>query len=456
MELNQLTALNPLDGRYSSKTAKLRPYFSEYALMYYRLYVEIHWLVFLAESEQIEGLNYQQNEHRQIFELLQNWGLSSAEHIKSLEKTTNHDVKAVEYYLKQFLENDPRFQSWLPFVHFGCTSEDINNLAYALMVKQACDEMINPAIDELIEYLETLSREYASFSMLARTHGQPASPTTLGKELANYSVRLKRQRQNLYLQTFQAKFSGAVGNFNAHSVAYPDLDWPQMAQAFVEKLGLSFNAYTTQIEPHDYLAELVHSYSRLNTVFIDLARDFWGYISWGYFDQKVTESEVGSSTMPHKVNPINFENAEGNLGLANALFSHFAEKLPISRFQRDLSDSTVMRNLGVAFGYSLLAYQSLSKALNQITPNVDNLEKDLEANWSVLAEAVQTIMRRYGYTDSYETMKNLTRGKTLDQAGYLTLIDKLSLPDEVKDKLRKLTPSDYTGLAKKLALKVHE
>lgn len=448
-----LLALSPLDGRYADKLADLRPLFSEYGLIRYRVMVEVHWLLHLTEDANITELNTLSGGAKaRLLSIVEEFDESDAARVKEIEATINHDVKAVEYFLKERIQNHAELHHCKEFLHFACTSEDINNLAYGLMLRDGRDTVILPNIDKLIGTLADLAKHYAAQPMLARTHGQPASPTTVGKELANTVSRLARQRAQIAAVPILGKMNGAVGNYNAHLAAYPSIDWPHTAKQFVEGLGLTWNPYTTQIEPHDYMAELFHAISRFNTILIDFDRDVWSYISLGYFRQKTVAGEVGSSTMPHKVNPIDFENSEGNLGMANALFSHLAAKLPISRWQRDLSDSTVLRNVGVAVGYSLLAYQSCLRGLRKLDINTDRLNVDLDQTWEVLAEAIQTVMRRYGIEEPYEKLKALTRGNEgIDQSSLGDFIQSLDLPDEVKRQLLELTPAKYTGNAKEQA-----
>lgn len=444
----QITALSPLDGRYNNKLDCLRPICSEYGLMRYRLLVEIRWLQLLAQTPEIaEVKSFSPTAIEFLEHSFTQFDQVAAKRIKAIERITNHDVKAIEYYLKEIIATQPELTHAAEFIHFACTSEDINNLAYGLMVKTARDECLLPMIDNLIYQLHKMAHDYADKPMLARTHGQPASPTTVGKEIANVVARLQRQRDQIHHAPLLGKLNGAVGNFNAHLIAYPEIDWSKLSKQFVESLGLSWNPYTTQIEPHDALAELLQAIMRFNTILIDFDRDIWSYIAIGYFKQRVVKGEVGSSTMPHKVNPIDFENSEGNLGIANALLDHFSNKLPLSRWQRDLTDSTVLRNLGVAFGHSLLAYQNTLQGLNKLDLNQDRLEQDLNENWEVLAEAVQTVMRRYGLEQPYEKLKELTRGQRINQQGLVEFIDSLALPNAVKSELKKLTPPRYIGNA---------
>ncbi len=451
MTLTALNAISPIDGRYNSKTRALSPYFSELALTYYRLMVEIRWIEALANNETIHEVPKLDKEAKQFLaNLLTNFDEAEAEKIKCLEKQTNHDVKAIEYYLKEQFQSVPSLHDITGFIHFACTSEDINNLAYALMVKQALAQVIQPALAEITGGITLLGKQHADVAMLARTHGQPATPTTIGKELVNFSARLKRPLQQLAEVLIPGKFNGAVGNYNAHIIAYPEVDWRKHCAQFVTSLGLSFNPYTTQIEPHDGLAEVAQIMVRINNILLDYTRDIWSYISLGYFKQKTIAEEVGSSTMPHKVNPIDFENAEGNLGLCNALCDHFANKLTQSRLQRDLSDSTVLRNIGVAFSYSLIAYHSIAKGNDKLQFNRTALHTDLDANWEVLAEAVQTVMRRYNVPNAYEQLKELTRGQGIDANSLQQFITGLAIPTEAKELLINLTPHTYIGLATQL------
>ena len=451
MSHTSIHAISPLDGRYLSKTTSLSPFFSEFALMYYRLMIEIRWLESLAENPSILELPAFDTQSKVFLEeVLEHFDADEAKKVKAYERTTNHDVKAIEYYLRDQLLTFSTLRPFVGFIHFGCTSEDINNLAYALMLKEAISQVIQPTLAEVIAGLTMLGKQYAEVPMLARTHGQPATPTTLGKELVNFVSRLKRPQQQLAEVQISAKCNGAVGNYNAHMIAYPEVDWRKHAQHFVTSLGLAFNPYTTQIEPHDGIAEIAHIMIRINTILIDYATDMWSYISLGYFKQKSKAQEVGSSTMPHKVNPIDYENAEGNFGLSNALFSHFALKLPVSRLQRDLSDSTVMRNIGSAFSYALIAYQSITAGNEKLEVDEEALDKDLEQHWGVLAEAIQSVMRRYQQPDAYEKLKELTRGQEVTKALLHEFIQSLTLPDAVKASLLKLTPKQYTGLAVQL------
>ena len=455
MDHPALIALSPLDGRYAAQSASLRPVFSESGLMHRRVQVEIAWLLALAEHPQIVELPaFDRATREALLAVGEDFALADAATIKQIERTTNHDVKAVEYFIKQRMAAIPGADAAAEFVHFACTSEDINNLAYALMLRDARERVLLPALDAVIERLREMAHAHADLAMLARTHGQPASPTTLGKELANVVARLQRQRQGLADLPIPGKINGAVGNFNAHVVAYPEVDWPQLARGFVEGLGLSWNAYTTQIEPHDGIAEFCDAARRCNVILLDLARDLWGYISLGYFRLAVKAGEVGSSTMPHKVNPIDFENAEGNLGLANALLEHFSSKLPLSRFQRDLTDSTVLRALGTGFGHMLAALQALTRGLDKLAADPVRIAADLHGTWEVLAEAIQTVMRRYGLPEPYERLKELTRGHAINQATLAGFIESLQLPPEVKTRLLALAPAAYTGLAAELARQI--
>lgn len=452
MSAFELTALSPLDGRYQEKTASLRPLCSEFGLIRYRLQVELAWLRLLADSPDIAELPaFGAGALARLEAIDAGFDEAAAARVKALERATNHDVKALEYFIHEQFEGDDELTAARGFVHFACTSEDINNLAYALMLRDTRQTVLLPQLDAVIGKLTALAHEAADAPMLARTHGQPATPTTLGKELANVVARLRRQRDGVARVEILGKFNGAVGNYNAHLAAYPQVDWPALATRLVTGLGLAFNPYSTQIEPHDWMAELFDALARVNTVLIDLCRDVWGYVSWGYFRQLVVAGEVGSSTMPHKVNPIDFENAEGNLGVANALLEHLARKLPISRFQRDLTDSTVLRNVGVAAGYTLLAWQSLQKGLGKLKIDTAALARDLDTAHEVLAEAIQTAMRRHGVENPYEQLKALTRGQAIDAATLSAFIDSLSLPADEKRRLAELTPASYTGLAARLA-----
>ncbi len=451
MTLSALNAVSPVDGRYLKKTMALSPYFSEFALTYYRLFVEIRWLESLAANETIHEVPPMDASAKAFLNnLLTQFNEEEALKIKEYERQTNHDVKAVEYYLKEKIDQSSALKPISGFIHFACTSEDINNLAYALMMKEGIAQVIQPTLAEIIGSITLLGKQHADVAMLARTHGQPATPTTIGKELINFVARLKRPMQQLAEVLISAKFNGAVGNYNAHIIAYPEVDWRKHCSQFVTSLGLSFNAYTTQIEPHDGIAEVSHLMIRINNILLDYTRDIWSYISLGYFKQKTVADEVGSSTMPHKVNPIDFENAEGNLGLANTLFSHFANKLTQSRMQRDLSDSTVLRNLGVAFAYALIAYQSMVKGNDKLQINKSALEKDLDDNWEILAEAIQTVMRRYQVPNAYEQMRDLTRGRRIEKDRLLAFIKSLDIPEAAKKQLLTLSPEKYIGLAAQL------
>ncbi|MDY0978753.1 MULTISPECIES: adenylosuccinate lyase [Stenotrophomonas] len=447
-----LLALSPLDGRYAGKVDALRPIFSEYGLIKARVKVEVEWLLALANEPGIAELApFPAAAAARLRALADGFAPAHAARVKEIERTTNHDVKAVEYFIKEQLKDDAELAPALEFVHFACTSEDINNLSYGLMLEEARRTVLLPSLDDIAARLRALAHAQAEQPMLSRTHGQTASPTTLGKEVANVVARLERQRRQIAAVELTGKINGAVGNYNAHAIAYPDVDWPAFAKRFVESLGLVFNPYTTQIEPHDNIAEIGDAARRANIILIDLARDIWGYISLGYFKQKLKEGEVGSSTMPHKVNPIDFENAEGNLGIANALFEHFSAKLPISRWQRDLTDSTVLRAVGTAFGHSQVALDSLAKGLGKLTVNPERLNADLDAAWEVLAEAVQTVMRRHGLPNPYEQLKALTRGQGITAESMKAFVESLDLPEDAKQGLRELTPGGYIGLAADLA-----
>ena len=450
-----LTALSPLDGRYAGKVEALRPIFSEYGLIRARVKVEVEWLLALAAEPGIPELSpFPASAAARLRALADGFSVEDAARVKAIEATTNHDVKAVEYFIKERLKDDTELGPALEFVHFACTSEDINNLSYALMLSQARQEVLLPKLDALIETLRALAHEYAALPMLSRTHGQTASPTTVGKELANVVARLQRQGEVLASLPIPGKINGAVGNYNAHVAAYPDIDWPTFSRRFVESLGLTWQPYTTQIEPHDGVAELCDACKRIDTIAIDLCRDIWGYISQGYFKQAVKAGEVGSSTMPHKVNPIDFENAEGNFGIASALFEHFAAKLPISRWQRDLTDSTVLRALGTAFGHMLIGLDALQRGLGKLSANPERLAADLDASWEVLAEAVQTVMRRHGLPNPYEQLKALTRGHGISAESMRAFIASLELPAADKQRLLDMTPARYTGLAERLAREI--
>ncbi|WNO61261.1 adenylosuccinate lyase [Rheinheimera sp. MMS21-TC3] len=448
MQLNALTAISPLDGRYGSRTTDLRQYFSEFGLIKYRVTVEVRWLQFLAATAGITEVPSLSSEANSLLDsIVSDFSLEDAQRVKDIEATTNHDVKAVEYLLKEKVANNKELAAISEFIHFACTSEDINNLSHGLMLNDARSQVLLPQCDALLEAIKTLANEHKSIPMMARTHGQPASPTTMGKEMANVYMRLKRQRDQIAAVDILGKINGAVGNYNAHISAYPELDWHQLSEQFVTSLGLSWNPFTTQIEPHDYIAELFDAIARFNTILLDFDRDIWGYIALGHFKQRTIAGEIGSSTMPHKVNPIDFENSEGNLGLANALFSHLSAKLPVSRWQRDLTDSTVLRNLGVGFGYTLIAYHATLKGISKLEVNADNLLAELDQNWELLAEPVQTVMRKYAIEKPYEKLKELTRGKRIKAADLHLFIDSLALPDDVKSQLKQLTPANYIGAA---------
>jgi len=456
MPLTSLNALSPLDGRYQSKLDSLRPYFSEYALIKHRAWVEIEWLKALAGTKELaEIAPFNAETIQELDAAIANFSEDDASQVKAIEARTNHDVKALEYWLKEKFDGNPEIKKASEFIHFACTSEDINNLSHGLMLKTARDSVMLPFLNSLIARLNELAHQLADQPMLSRTHGQTASPTTMGKELANVVYRLQRQQKQLANNEILGKINGAVGNFNAHLSAYPHFDWESFAKRFVESLGLTYNPMTIQIEPHDYMAELYDTLARINTILIDINRDIWGYISVGYFKQKVKAGEIGSSTMPHKVNPIDFENSEGNLGLANAILRHMAEKLPISRWQRDLTDSTVLRNMGVAFGYTLLGYDSCLRGLNKLEINPARLAEDLNNSWEVLAEPIQTVMRRYGIENPYEQLKELTRGKGgINQASLHTFISGLNIPNDAKQALLALTPASYVGKATELVNRI--
>ena len=446
--LSSLTAVSPIDGRYSGKTEVLRTVFSEFGLIRYRVMVEVRWLQQLAaHAEVIEVPAFSDDANALLDELVSNFTLEHAERVKEIERTTNHDVKAVEYLIKEVIAGNTELQAVSEFVHFACTSEDINNLSHALMLKEGRDQIVLPALVDIQSQLANMGKEFADVAMLARTHGQTASPTTVGKEMANVAYRLQRQIDLIKSVPLLGKINGAVGNYNAHLAAYPNIDWAGFAEQFIKGLGLEFNPYTTQIEPHDYMAELFDGIARANTILIDYARDIWGYISLGYFKQKTVAGEVGSSTMPHKVNPIDFENAEGNMGIANALYGHLAAKLPISRWQRDLTDSTVLRNMGVGLGYSMIAFASLRKGISKLQLNRERLDEDLNSSWEVLAEPIQTVMRRYAIEEPYEKLKALTRGNVMDQATIQAFIDTLEIPEQAKAELKAMTPATYIGNA---------
>ena len=455
LPLTALSAVSPIDGRYGSKTSQLRAVFSEYGLIRFRVLVEVRWLQQLSQHTEIAEVKPFSDAANQLLnDLVDNFSIEQAQRIKEIENTTNHDVKAVEYFIKEAIADNAELNAVSEYIHFACTSEDINNLSHALMLKAGRDSVVLPALTEITDRLAEMAQQFADVPMLSRTHGQTASPTTVGKEIANVVYRLRRQLEQISSVPLLGKINGAVGNYNAHLSAYPDIDWETNAQQFIEGLGLSFNPYTTQIEPHDYMAELFDALSRSNTILIDFARDIWGYISLGYFKQKTIAGEVGSSTMPHKVNPIDFENAEGNMGLANALFGHLTAKLPISRWQRDLTDSTVLRNMGVGMGYSMIAYASLKKGLGKLELNEYRLQEDLDNCWEVLAEPIQTVMRRYGIEKPYEKLKALTRGNAIDQATIKTFVEGLDMPEQAKADLIAMLPSTYIGNAVEQAKKI--
>ncbi|TDR56219.1 adenylosuccinate lyase [Halomonas ventosae] len=454
LPLSALTALSPVDGRYAGKAEALREHFSEFGLIRARVIVEIRWLQRLAEHPQITEVPRLSAEATAFLEaLLRDFSLEDAARIKEIERTTNHDVKAVEYFIKEKIAGQPELHAVTEFVHFACTSEDINNLSHGVMLTDGLKSLL-PVMHRVADEVARLAHEHAAQPMLSRTHGQTASPTTLGKEMANVAYRLRRQLAQIEGVEILGKINGAVGNYNAHLATYPEVDWEANARTFVEGLGLTFNPFTTQIEPHDYIAELFDAVCRFNTILIDFDRDVWGYISLGYFKQKTIEGEIGSSTMPHKVNPIDFENSEGNLGLANAILGHLAQKLPISRWQRDLTDSTVLRNLGVGLAYGLIAYEASLKGIGKLEANPARIAEDLDASWEVLAEPIQTVMRRYGIEKPYEKLKELTRGKRIDQTGFAAFIDTLALPDKVKTELKALSPATYIGNAEEQARKL--
>lgn len=455
MELSGLTAVSPVDGRYGSKTAILRDIFSEFGLIKFRVQVEVRWLQKLAQTNAIaEVPAFSTEANAYLDAIVANFSEADAQRVKDIEATTNHDVKAVEYFLKEKVANNAELNAVSEFIHFACTSEDINNLSHALMLGTAKKDVILPYCERLIAAIKAKAIEYKAMPMMSRTHGQPASPTTLGKELANVVARLQRQVKQIAATEQLGKTNGAVGNYNAHLSAYPEVNWQEFAEEFVTSLGVTFNPYTTQIEPHDYIAELFDAIARFNTILLDFDRDMWGYICLGHFKQKTIAGEIGSSTMPHKVNPIDFENSEGNLGLANAMFDHLAAKLPVSRWQRDLTDSTVLRNLGVAIAYSVIAYESSLKGISKLEANEENMLKDLDSNWEVLAEPIQTVMRRYAIDKPYEKLKELTRGKRVDGPGMSEFIDTLELPETVKNELKAMTPASYIGQAIELVDKM--
>ena len=455
MELSALTAISPIDGRYGNKLEELRPIFSEFGLIRHRVTVEVRWLQKLAADKNIEEVAvFSDHANNLLNSIVTDFSEDDAQRVKNIERTTNHDVKAVEYFLKEKIEGNAELEAISEFFHFACTSEDINNLSYALMLNEARSQIVLPHMDTIIDALTSMAHEFADQPMLSRTHGQTASPTTLGKELANVVYRMKRQREQLVKVEILGKINGAVGNYNAHLSAYPDLDWEAFAETFVTSLGLDWNPYTIQIEPHDYIAEYFAVVGRFNTILLDFCRDIWAYISIGYFKQKTVAGEIGSSTMPHKVNPIDFENAEGNLGLANAIFEHLSAKLPVSRWQRDLTDSTVLRNLGVGVAHSVIAYTSAMKGINKLEVNAQALLDDLDNSWEVLAEPVQTVMRRYGIENPYEKLKELTRGHGIDQKAMAAFIQGLEIPDDAKQLLLEMTPANYIGNAVEQAKKI--
>jgi len=455
MELTSLTAISPIDGRYARKTASLRPYFSEYGLIYHRVVVEVRWLQALSNHVEINEIpQFSEQANAYLESIIANFSVDHATRIKEIESTTNHDVKAIEYFLKEQVVENSELDQVSEFFHFACTSEDINNLSHALMLKSGRDNILIPQLNDILSGLKELAHTNADIAMLSRTHGQTASPTTLGKEMANVAYRLQRQITQIENVPLLGKTNGAVGNYNAHLSAYPDLDWPNFAQNFVESLGLEWNPYTTQIEPHDYIAELFDALARCNTILIDFSRDIWSYISIGYFKQRTIAGEVGSSTMPHKVNPIDFENAEGNLGIANAILGHLGQKLPISRWQRDLTDSTVLRNLGSGFGHILIALDSLKRGINKLEVNHQAIADDLDANWEVLAEPIQTVMRRYGVDQPYEKLKALTRGQSINAAIIREFVEKLDIPQAAKQQLIEMTPASYIGNAAQQAVDI--
>ena len=455
MPLTALNALSPLDGRYASKTDALRPILSEAGFMHHRVKVEIAWLLALSEAGFAEIPNFSTSTRQLLEKLASDFTEEDAQRIKAIEAVTNHDVKAVEYWLKEKVQDVPELVAASEFIHFACTSEDINNTSHGMMLKAARDSVLVPQLSTLIQKLTELAHEHAGIAMMSRTHGQPASPTTLGKEIANVVARLSKAKEKISQVQILGKMNGAVGNYNAHLSAYPTFDWPAFSRRVIEeKLGLVFNPYTIQIEPHDYMAELFDAIARTNTILLDLNRDIWGYISLGYFKQRTKAGEIGSSTMPHKVNPIDFENSEGNLGMANAVLKHMAEKLPISRWQRDLTDSTVLRNIGVGLGYTVLAYDSCLRGLNKLEVNPARMAEDLDHSWEVLAEPVQTVMRRYGIENPYEKLKELTRGKGISREALQAFIQSLEIPDAEKIRLMQMTPANYVGIAEQLAKKI--
>ena len=448
MELSALTAISPVDGRYQNKTDVLRPIFSEYGLFRFRVLVEIEWLKKLSKNPNIKEIeSFSASSISLLDNIKNNFSIDDAKQIKKIEKITNHDMKAVEYFIREKIQSDPKLKNVSQFIHFACTSEDINNLSYALMLKDARENILLPKLQKLIIILQEMSDSYASIPMLSRTHGQTASPTTLGKEMAIYVYRALRQMKQFENIELLGKLNGAVGNFNAHFAAYPDINWMSLSKEFIEELGLTWNPYTTQIEPHDYMAEYFHTLARTNTILIDLCRDLWGYISLGYFNLKPIKGEVGSSTMPHKVNPIDFENAEGNFGIADSIFEHLAMKLPTSRWQRDLSDSTVLRNAGVGIAHTIIAFDSTVAGLSKIDINKDVIHEDLKDSWEVLTEPIQTVMRRYNIDNAYEKLKELSRGKKINKEILHNFIEQLDIPDDAKSRLKELNPSNYLGNA---------
>jgi len=455
MDLSSLTAVSPIDGRYGAQCADLRPIFSEFGLIRHRVQVEVRWLQMLAANPGIpEVPAFSAHANHVLNGIVDHFQIEDAQRVKNIERTTNHDVKAVEYFLKEKIAGNAELEAVSEFIHFACTSEDINNLSYALMLREARTQVLLPQMDDIIAAIKTLAHKHAAQPMLSRTHGQPATPTTLGKEMANVAARLERQRAQLAAVPLLGKINGAVGNYNAHLSAYPELDWAEIANNFVTSLGLEWNPYTIQIEPHDYMAEYFQALARFNTVLLDFDRDVWGYISLGYFKQRTVAGEVGSSTMPHKVNPIDFENSEGNLGLANAIFEHLAAKLPLSRWQRDLTDSTVLRNLGVGVAHSVIAYKSTMRGIGKLEVNPHRLDEDLYNCWEVLAEPIQTVMRRYGVEKPYEKLKELTRGQGIDRERLQEFVATLEIPEEAKAALLRLTPANYLGNAVEQALKI--
>ncbi|MCU7909764.1 MAG: adenylosuccinate lyase [Candidatus Thiodiazotropha sp. (ex Lucinoma aequizonata)] len=455
MELSSLTAVSPIDGRYGSKSADLRPIFSEFSLIRHRVLIEVRWLqALVAHKDILETPTLSEHANNILNTIVENFSEEDARRVKNIERTTNHDVKAVEYFLKEKIAGNDELESISEFIHFACTSEDINNLAHALMLREGRGQVLLPQIDEIISSIKQLAHELADQPMLSRTHGQPASPTTMGKELANVVYRLHRQREQIVGTELLGKINGAVGNYNAHLSAYPEIDWQVFAKQFVESLGIGWNPYTIQIEPHDYIAELFDAIARFNTILIDFSRDVWSYISLGYFKQKTITGEAGSSTMPHKVNPIDFENGEGNLGIVNALFDHLSGKLPISRWQRDLTDSTVLRNLGVGLAHTSIALQSIQRGLSKLEANAQAMLDDLNQNWEVLAEPIQTVMRRYGIEKPYEKLKELTQGQRITQEQLQAFVEQLNIPDHTKASLKRMTPMSYIGNSKEQALDI--